>query len=306
MNLGVRARQAWRKTSYWNILLVIFTAVIAFSNGCYGCYARKQLRAMNKQLWEIHQSGIDTHNLAKSASDQVTQMGRQASDTHELALQAKNQADAVRDQLPELRRAAKASQDAANIAKDTLQISQGAYVSIGRKDGVIAEFKKSSDPRFNDGLVMYFQNSGHLPAKFNWGIEPSTVPLKPHPFVPMTRTRNKKTGAITEFFSSAAVIGGESVQQLTLGDLPPAYVDFMSKSNQPLTINGAYEYCDELGRYSCKRFSLYYQRIPYDTFRLLIEEECPDLSFLGKPTPGPDEEALPLCTNQKTPRFPNR
>lgn len=254
----------------------------------------------------MQSSSKQTDQLIGLYGQQVGELRRQASDTHELAVQAKNQADAVRGQLPELKLAAKASQNAANIARDTLQISQGAYVSIGRKDGVIAEFKKSTSPKFSDGLVMYFQNSGHLPATFNWGIEPSTLPLRPHPFAPMMRTRNKKTGAISESFSGAAVIGGESVQQFTVGDLPPGFIDSMSQSNQPLTVNGTYEYCDELGRYSCKMFSLYYQRIPYDNFRLLIEQECPDRSFLGKTVPDPEEETLPVCTNQQTPRFPNR
>src|SRR5579864_5363634 len=67
----VRFRQSWRETSNWNKLLVLLTAVIAGSNSCYIHYARKQFEAMSSQLSEIHQSGVDTHNLAVAATTQA-------------------------------------------------------------------------------------------------------------------------------------------------------------------------------------------------------------------------------------------
>ena len=53
--------------------------------------------------------------------------------------------------------------------QDTLQVSQRAYVTIGRKDGVVADFVVPKDPNQNAELLIYFQNSGRLPAKFSWG-----------------------------------------------------------------------------------------------------------------------------------------
>jgi cell division protein FtsL len=52
------------------------------------------------QWWEMHEGGIDTHDLAVAAKDQaaaakaqVEELKKEAADTHELAVQAKNQAD---------------------------------------------------------------------------------------------------------------------------------------------------------------------------------------------------------------------
>ena len=42
-------------------------------------------------------------------------------------------------------------------------------MTIGRKDGVVAEFIASKDhPNENVPLVVYFQNTGHIPAKVAW------------------------------------------------------------------------------------------------------------------------------------------
>jgi len=57
---------------------------------------------------------------------------------------------------------------------------------------------------------------------------------------------------------------------------------------------GIYEYCDESGTYSCKQFNLFYQRVPYDAFRLINEMDC--LESMRKVTnPQPDVDYLPAC-----------
>lgn len=202
--------------------------------------------------------------------------------------------------------------DANNLAQKTFEVSQQASVTIGRKDGVVAEFRSSGNPKSQDGLVIYFQNSGHMPAKFNWGLEqwftenPVTqIPGTTH-LIPMMRTRNKKTGAVTETGSTDGSIGGDAVREVAVGYLPPTFVDYLSKTNKVFRVNGVYEYCDELGKYSCKMFSLAYQRLPFGTFRITNNQECIDRSWLGNTQPGPDEEVLPICVQRNTPPFPNR
>ena len=97
------------------------------------------------------------------------------------------------------------------VAQDTLTVSQRAYVTIGTKDGVVARFVPSQDAKQNAELVLYFQNSGHIPAKIAWGTsgpafiagipgtnQSSGIVYGP-PFKGMpVRTRNKKTGVISE------------------------------------------------------------------------------------------------------------
>lgn len=312
MKYITRLKIAWANTTIVNKLSFFLTLVIAGANIAYVCYARKQFITMSGQLGEMQSSSKQTDQLIGLYRQQVGEVRRQASDTHELAVQAKNQADAVRGQLPALKLAAKASQNAANIASDTLQISQGAYVSMGRKDGVIAEFRKSKDPKLRDGMVIYFQNSGHLPAKFNWGLSnwftrsPLIVLPGAKPFAPMMKTRDKKTGAVEETGSTDGNIGGDSIREVAVGSLPPSFVDSLFNENKLFEVNGTYEYCDELGTYSCKLFALAYQHSPYGSFRVLSEYDCPDRSFLGNTNPGPDKEELPLCSRRKAPRFPNR
>jgi hypothetical protein len=52
------------------------------------------------------------------------------------------------------------------IAQKTFEVGQQASITLGRKDGVVAEFRNSHSPKIQDGLVIYFQNSGHMQAKF--------------------------------------------------------------------------------------------------------------------------------------------
>jgi len=183
--------------------------------------------------------------------------------------------------------------EANNLTRKAFQISQSAHVTIGRKDGTIAAFKKSSDPKEMAGLELYFQNSGHVPAKFNWGlltwttIPDTNPPLKvEHQFTPMTRTKNRKDGSIGESSGAGGVIGGDSVQSFDVGSLPQSLVDQLSQRNQLFIVWGRYEYCDELGTYSCREFNIFYQRTPYDSFRLMHENECvPPMPKPDKPDP---------------------
>jgi hypothetical protein len=186
------------------------------------------------------------------------------------------------------------------FARDALPVSQRSYVTLGRKDGIVAEFKRTDDPQFNTGILIYFQNSGHLPAKFNWGwqlwatIPPTNPEVKPpHLFTPMTRTRNRKTGGTGEI-GGGSVIGGESVFVSDAGELPQSLSNQLAHNTQLFMMKGLYEYCDELGTYSCKEFMLYYQRIPYDTFRLADERDC--VPWMTKPQNiEPDTDYLSAC-----------
>src|SRR6266852_1653043 len=165
------------------------------------------------------------------------------------------------------------------VAQDSLRLSQQAYVIIGRKDGKLAEFKSTDTPGTNAAVVLFFQNSGHLPAKFNWGTT-TTIPVfqdKPrlalpglpsaHTFVQMKRIRNRKDGSISE--SGATVIGGDSVYDADYGEIPKDRAKQVLEGGNLFMIEGAFESCDEMGIYSCKTFSIFYQGHPYDDFRLV-------------------------------------
>ena len=152
------------------------------------------------------------------------------------------------------------------------------------------------------GLVIYFQNSGHLPAKLSWGPLmtaivppiPGFAPQSQHRWIPMTRTRNKKDGSIGEGSGGAVTIGGDSLYVADVMELPKERVSQLSQEARIFQTTAAYEYCDELGTSVCKQFSIYYQGIPYQSFRLLDEMDCPPL--LRQPEHrDPNLEYLPAC-----------
>jgi hypothetical protein len=187
--------------------------------------------------------------------------------------------------------------------RDTLQTSQRAYITLGRRDGVVAEFAIPKDPKDNAGIVIYFQNGGHLPARFDWGLlYPITViPPMPdfppiesrHRFSPLTRTRNRKTGARGE--GEGGTIAGDSVYNADVVELPEERVLQLSHMNRIFEIWGAFEYCDALGGYSCREFTIYYQGSPYNRFRLVRDSECPVFMRTPPLLTDPDTEYLPPC-----------
>ena len=166
--------------------LVILAAITGVVNGIY-TYITKISAESAKTSAETAKRAADT------AHDTLIEIQKSGTDTHDLAKQAERQT-ILSSQL------ARNAANANRLASQIIQVSQSAYVTLGRKDGVVAEFKNSGDLQARDGVVIYFQNSGHIPAKFNWGLtqwftQPQAQLPSPTPFVPMSRTRNKKTGA---------------------------------------------------------------------------------------------------------------
>jgi len=181
------------------------------------------------------------------------------------------------------------------ITSDTLQISQRAYVTIGRKDGVIADFIVPKDEKQNAEIVIYFQNTGHLPAKFAWGTmvpylvqtnKPSGITYT-HPFTGFpTRTRDKKTGVKGEQGASST-IPGDSVFVSTLGQISLKALAELPTNNVGLLIIGMYAYCDELGNYSSRMFGLRYRSAAASSslsFDLASDVESSPTFHLPEPT----------------------
>jgi hypothetical protein len=192
------------------------------------------------------------------------------------------------------------------ITRKAFQVSQGAYVTVGRKDGVVADFIVPKNPKQNAELVVYFQNSGHLPAKFAWGTtglsflakgakNKSTGITYVHPYTGLPiRTQNKKDGSILESGPQATVIGGDSILVSTLGTISQ---DDLSKLPEDvgMLIIGKYTYCDGLGTYSDRTFTLRYRGdAPSST---LSFDLAGDSSFPVPPLQKPTDttEYLPPC-----------
>jgi hypothetical protein len=155
------------------------------------------------------------------------------------------------------------------LTLQSLQVSQRAYVTVGRKDGVVADFIIPKDPKQKAEIVVYFQNSGHLPAKFAWGTlapsflaagskKDSTGIKYTHPFKGFSRTRDRKTGSIGEQGEST-MIAGDSVLVSTLGEISQEHLAAMPTADMGLFILGMFQYCDGLGNESTMQFGLRYR-----------------------------------------------
>jgi hypothetical protein len=197
------------------------------------------------------------------------------------------------------------------VAQDTLIVSQRAYVTIGKKDGVVASFIPSQNPQQNAQLVVYFQNSGHVPAKIAWGTSglafiagaPGTSQLSgikyygpPFMGLPM-RTRDKKTGAISEHAAQpgqqSAIIAGDSIFVAPIGEISMQNLTDLPTKNVSTMVMGGYEYCDELGTDVRHQFMLSYQNAPNAdlTFKLVHDGSFPNPPHI----PTADVEYLPPC-----------
>jgi hypothetical protein len=214
---------------------------------------------------------------------QVEKMAQQVNDTRDLAVASGKQAVSASQQL--------------DILRNQISISQQAYITIGRKDGVVAELVQTPNVDDPVGILMYFQNGGHLPAQFDWGIfpipaGPKGADVKPFHAVTLsshiTRTRNRKTGSVTQN-GGLNEIGGDALYPAFIGTFPRSQIGRLDNT----AIEGMFEYCDEMGRYSCQYFSLLYRPAPYSRFWVGLQSDCPVFQYA--PPANPNVEYLPAC-----------
>jgi hypothetical protein len=191
------------------------------------------------------------------------------------------------------------------ISREAFLTSQRPFITIGRKDGVLADFLMPDDPHNGAAIVIYFQNNGHLPAKFNWGLTTDIAVVMPsadippikatHPFGRMTRTRSKKNGSIN-YSTGAVMLGGDAMYVGDAASIPADTIDKLKHRGQTIMINGAFEYCDALGNYSCREFNLYYQEFPIRRFSLMDDRTCfPGIGVPRTEAKDPDVEEISPC-----------
>jgi hypothetical protein len=116
--------KAGRRTATATVLMAFFTLVLVVVG--IGTYL-----ILKNQLREMHEGGVDTHELAvaakagaDAAGKQADAAGKQVTSTHDLAVAAKNQADAAKTQSDNAVKLAQAAIDQANnlaaLERDTI------------------------------------------------------------------------------------------------------------------------------------------------------------------------------------------
>ena len=210
-------------------------------------------------------------------------------------------------QMRSTEKAATAAVTANTNAQNALAIAEQAYITVGRPDGTVAEIIRPNGPESKSSIVAYFQNSGHQPARFNWGTwgpmwglafipksATGSIEVKSgRLFTPMWAGVNRKTGGVGS--SGTITIGGSSIYAVPIVELPKQDLDKMLRESDPaLELSGMFDYCDSLGNYSCRTFTIQYVREPLDRFVLSYEEECPAFETKLR-HPDPDIDYFPAC-----------
>ena len=241
---------------------------------------------------------------------------RQASEG--MVTQEQRIADNAKKAMDAGNRQAKAALDA-SIASS--RSDQRAYVTIGRPDGTVAEIVWPKDEKGNAGLLVYFQNNGRLPAKFNWGSDSTFIAIVPtdpkvfkeaeiakgyvelptnHLFQPMYRAKNRK-GANIQWSGTIDIAGGATYQGV-LWELPKERMLQVLSLDSPFAPSGRFEYCDGFGRRVCKNFHLKYAHEPYNRFLVSFEDEC-SATEMQVLRPMPDFDYSPVCSISERPEL---
>jgi hypothetical protein len=169
--------------------------------------------------------------------------------------------------------------------------SQRPMVSIGRKDGMVAEFVVPAPemPNQNVGIKVYVQNGGQSPAitpnvsliNQVLVLGPSEMGQSAPPKFPLfqnkpnqlVRTTNKDGGRGTN-----ARVGSISPQSEYVYYFPDQVsreqYESLIRRQRVAMVEGICEYCDVLGQYTCRSFSLFYYGSPFNAFAEVNEMDC--------------------------------
>ena len=196
-------------------------------------------------------------------------------------------------------------------SRQAFQASQRPIVSLGRADGVIAEFAaptKDDPPDTAVGIKLYLHNGGQSPALtptvaielqalfLAEGAAPSTKPFQSRndTLQHLVRSRgiNKNAGQL-QGFTSDSIPPQSTYVHMTGDQLSEEQYEATIKGQRLLILAGRYEYCDVLGNYACRDFELYYQGPPLSAFAKLNEIDCTFMYIY--PPHQPDWEYLPPC-----------
>ncbi len=194
--------------------------------------------------------------------------------------------------------------------RNEFKTAERPYVSLGRKDGTIAEFAAPKDLTANQpvGLKLYFQNGGRSPAlSVNVGLifSPMSIvgagasPFNKQPFQPLIQGFHRLQRTTDEHGGVSSVGGGISIspQSEYVKLLPEQFSQEewqrALKGEIAPIIFGMFEYCDEFGNYTCREFSLFWQGPPENVFMETTELDC--ANFYSFPPAQPGQTYLPPC-----------
>jgi hypothetical protein len=169
--------------------------------------------------------------------------------------------------------------------------TQRPIVSLGRKDGIVAKFAVPSEdvPNQNVGIKIYVQNGGQWPALApRVSLTTPVIVLGPAGMVQTKAPQFPLSRNQSGFMVRSKNADGGTQETLTVGSISPQseyafyFPDEVSREQydsliwrqRVAIINGMCEYCDVLGNYTCRQFTLVYHGSPFDAFAELNEMDC--------------------------------
>jgi hypothetical protein len=192
------------------------------------------------------------------------------------------------------------TKDALKETRKEFEVIQRPLVSLGRKDGTVAEFVEPKDSSQPVSIRLYVQNGGQASALIpNIGILSATLvgPASGRPegmsitkpqfrtFKPLLRFREGLV--MNQSNGTGGPIPPQAEYVYVVPDLlSKAQVDSIRGGQSSLLLSGELEYCDDFGRYSCRLFQLNFDGPPINAFSEVSEDDCALLYSYPPPAPG--------------------
>ncbi len=151
--------------------------------------------------------------------------------------------------------------------------SEEPYVSLGNRNGRVAEFRRSADGSI--AIVIYFFNAGRTPAlNFVTNLWSSLPGITHEHERHIERFRDPNGGVIQNM--PGPVMAGEASHRAYL---PPRWTpkpeDFKAiQTGKQFSIGGTFEYCDQFGNYRCEGFWARYRPPPINDFVQFAAPPC--------------------------------
>lgn len=169
-----------------------------------------------------------------------------------------------------------------------LHTTERPYLTLGRPDGRLMEFRPSDDPKKLTAIAIYFNNGGKGPA-FRFMVNRWTVMTgKQIDIVPthLERWQDLTFGSIQGSGGGPTISGGAVHDEFIIGTpyaLTADEVRDVKAGTKRLIVAGSFEYCDQFGNYVCKGFSASYAPEVHDfvTDGSLGNDDC----LIAPPSP---------------------
>jgi hypothetical protein len=184
------------------------------------------------------------------------------------------------------------TKQALNDGRRVFEATQRPLVSLGRKDGKLADFVLDPNvPARNVGIKIYLQNGGQSAALSpNLGLlplglvlngigtgqsRPPLMPIAQNMFHQLSRTADKEGRYGTNGALESASVAPQSEYVYYFPDqITREQYEDMVQGRRAYLLWGRCEYCDALGNYTCHMFSLFWQGPPVNEFTKMTETNC--------------------------------